>query len=76
MNITTKNIIQVKTFPWEYTAIQYIDEVKRVNKVCSDCGLHISNFTKRNIEWAYTANKKVCDLCWEHKYTLPIRHYL
>ena len=70
-----KAIISVKTFP-EYTAIQYIDEVKRCNKLCLDCWLHVSNFTKRNIEWAHTASKKICDLCWEEKYTIPIKHYL
>jgi len=71
-----KKIISIKEFPWEYTAIQYIDEVKRVNKVCFDCWLHISSFTKRNIEWNHTAQKTTCDLCWEQGIILNIRHYL
>ena len=45
--IIHKKIIWIKTFPWEYTAVQYIDEVKRVNKVCADCWLRISYFTKK-----------------------------
>jgi len=71
-----KKIISIKEFIWEYTAIQYIDEVKRVNKVCSDCWLHISNFTKRDLTWmAVTSNKQKCDLCWEDNYCSDIRHY-
>ena len=70
-------IISIKEFYWEYTAIQYIDKVKRVNKVCFDCWLHISNHTKRDLTWmATTANKQKCDLCWKEKYCCAIRHYL
>ena len=75
--IINNQIISVKTFPWEYTAIEYIDKVKRVNKVCWECWLHSSSFTKRNLEWWWiTASKKDCDLCWEAKYTASVRHYL
>lgn len=72
-----KTIISIKTFPWEYTAVQYIDEVRRVNKLCNDCWLYISSYTKRDLSWmAVTSNKQKCDLCWEEKYTCAVRHYL
>ena len=73
-----ENIISIKTFPWEYTAIQLSNaEVKRCNIVCADCWLKISEQTKRNLTgMATTCSKKECDLCWEKKYTCSIRHYL
>jgi len=72
-----EKIISIKTFNWEYTAIQYIDKVIRVNSICGNCWLHISSFTKRDLTgMAVTAKKRKCDLCKELTYTSSIHNYL
>lgn len=71
-------IISVKTFPWEYTAVQIQKgEVKRCNSVCADCWVKIAKHIWKTLEdQAITARKWKCNLCEETKHIVNLRHYL